>query len=69
MSTSDVVLLNAQAGVQDMETQAKTRCANRPVAVVIDTRHGRVEYAEFGEGPAVVALHGAMACHSPFAWG
>jgi pimeloyl-ACP methyl ester carboxylesterase len=26
----------------------------------IETRHGRVEYAEFGEGPAVLALHGAM---------
>ena len=27
---------------------------------VISTRQGQVEYAEWGEGPAVLALHGAM---------
>ncbi|HEY3269384.1 MAG TPA: alpha/beta hydrolase [Armatimonadota bacterium] len=31
-----------------------------PVPVIVDTRCGPVEYAEFGDGPAVVALHGAM---------
>lgn len=31
-----------------------------PVPTVVKTRLGRVEYAEFGEGPAVLALHGAM---------
>ncbi len=25
-----------------------------------DTKRGRIEYAEFGQGPAVIALHGAM---------
>jgi len=27
---------------------------------VVNTRQGLVEYAEYGEGPAVIALHGAM---------
>jgi len=27
---------------------------------VLDTRAGRIEYAEYGEGPAVLCLHGAM---------
>lgn len=34
--------------------------ANEPKPSVVSTRHGDVEYAEFGDGPAVVALHGAM---------
>lgn len=31
-----------------------------PTPTVVTTRLGRVEYAEYGEGPAVLALHGAM---------
>ena len=27
---------------------------------IVGTQYGRVEYAEFGEGPAIIALHGAM---------
>jgi pimeloyl-ACP methyl ester carboxylesterase len=35
-------------------------CLDESSPVIADTRRGRVEYAEFGEGPAVIALHGAM---------
>jgi pimeloyl-ACP methyl ester carboxylesterase len=35
-------------------------CTNEPAPMIMNTRHGIVEYAEFGEGPAVIALHGAM---------
>ena len=31
-----------------------------PTPTIIKTRRGPVEYAEYGEGPAVLALHGAM---------
>ncbi len=34
---------------------------SQPAPAVIETPLGAVEYAEFGEGPAVLALHGAMA--------
>ncbi|HEY3377670.1 MAG TPA: alpha/beta hydrolase [Armatimonadota bacterium] len=33
---------------------------HEPTPTVVSTRYGRVEYAEFGAGPAVLALHGAM---------
>lgn len=32
----------------------------KPAPRVIDTRQGPIEYAEYGEGPAVLCLHGAM---------
>lgn len=30
------------------------------VPTIVTTKHGNVEYAAFGEGPAVVSIHGAM---------
>lgn len=35
-------------------------CESGPMAKIVSTRQGVVEYAEYGEGPAVIALHGAM---------
>ena len=35
-------------------------CAGEPAPVIVTTCRGPVEYAAFGEGPAVIALHGAM---------
>ena len=32
----------------------------RPVPTIVKTRCGDIEYAEFGSGPAVLCLHGAM---------
>lgn len=37
-----------------------TETLHEPAPTVVTTRLGRVEYAEYGEGPAVLALHGAM---------
>lgn len=34
--------------------------AHEPRPVIVDTPRGPVEYAESGQGPAVLALHGAM---------
>ena len=34
--------------------------AAKSVPLIVSTRRGAVEYAEWGEGPAVLALHGAM---------
>lgn len=34
--------------------------AGEPSPLIMETRHGPVEYAVFGEGPVVLALHGAM---------
>ena len=34
--------------------------SNEPTPTILPTRYGSVEYAEFGTGPAVLALHGAM---------
>ncbi|HWT78322.1 MAG TPA: alpha/beta fold hydrolase, partial [Candidatus Methylomirabilis sp.] len=34
--------------------------AGEPAPAIVDTRRGPVEYASFGDGPAVLALHGAM---------
>lgn len=31
-----------------------------PDPIVVATKYGNVEYAEYGQGPAVIALHGAM---------
>jgi pimeloyl-ACP methyl ester carboxylesterase len=42
------------------ETQATVVRTDEPTANVVNTRNGTVEYAEYGDGPAVVALHGAM---------
>jgi len=44
-----------------MNTSQYTEMHNaEPVPTVVKTPLGPVEYAEFGEGPAVLALHGAM---------
>lgn len=32
----------------------------QPTPAIVSTPHGQVEYAEFGQGPAVIAIHGAM---------
>ncbi|MHB9133563.1 MAG: alpha/beta fold hydrolase [Armatimonadota bacterium] len=42
------------------EEQQATTVVNEPAPTVVNTRYGSVEYAEFGEGPVVLALHGAM---------
>lgn len=34
--------------------------ADEPNPTILNTRQGNVEYAEYGEGQAVIALHGAM---------
>lgn len=44
-------------------TQTATFRAHEPAPKVVDTRFGPMEYAEFGEGPAVLAIHGAMGGH------
>lgn len=38
----------------------EARRTNQPLPEIIETRLGPVEYAAFGEGPAVLCLHGAM---------
>lgn len=43
-----------------VEASAAEACTAYGSPRIADTARGRVEYADFGEGPAVVALHGAM---------
>jgi pimeloyl-ACP methyl ester carboxylesterase len=43
-----------------MSTNGFSAGAVDPTPVVVQTAHGPVEYAEFGQGPAVVCLAGAM---------
>jgi pimeloyl-ACP methyl ester carboxylesterase len=46
-----------------MTTAIKQSCCvpgREPRPSVINTKAGPIEYAEFGEGPAVLAIHGAM---------
>lgn len=43
---------------EQQEVQASV--THEPTPIIANTRHGRVEYAEFGNGPVVLALHGAM---------
>ncbi len=47
-------------GKQAREANATATFAGEPAPSTVDTRRGPVEYASFGEGPAVLALHGAM---------
>jgi pimeloyl-ACP methyl ester carboxylesterase len=42
------------------EAKATTMLVGEPAPTIVNTRRGPVEYAAAGEGPAVLALHGAM---------
>ena len=48
------------AGTQAREAEATATLAGEPAPSTVATRRGPVEYASFGEGPVVLALHGAM---------
>lgn len=37
-----------------------TSVATDATPVIVNTKYGPIEYAEYGEGPAIVAIHGAM---------
>ncbi len=42
------------------EAKATTELPGKPAPTLFNTRHGPIEYVASGEGPAVLALHGAM---------
>ncbi len=44
----------------DQETRPGREVTGEPVRAIKNTKRGPVEYALFGEGPAILALHGAM---------
>ncbi|RPJ54232.1 MAG: alpha/beta fold hydrolase [Acidobacteria bacterium] len=45
---------------QETEAQSIREVTGEPVRATLKTNRGLVEYATLGEGPAVLALHGAM---------
>lgn len=44
--------------IKDNEMSSNQEMQYKPT--IVNTRLGSVEYAEFGEGPSIIALHGAM---------
>lgn len=44
----------------DQQARVAASRVDEPASIVLNTPNGKVEYAEFGKGPAVIALHGAM---------
>jgi len=48
---------------QETAAQSMKEVTGEPVRVIVETDRGPVEYATLGEGPTVLALHGAMGGH------